>query len=140
VDLDSRLKHGVGSEKVAGTTVTLVDMLASEVISIDVVPVPCLGQIVNIDICKFSTKEFASLIQSSLEFRGLFTKLLLLSFLVSMIVSMSVRVRLCASLGKIDFFAGSGEIGVSSPGQISFVDGLGEQDTVFFGHVAEVVC
>jgi len=51
-NLDASLEHGVGSEEIAGATVALVDVPAREVVPIDILPVPALRHLVNVDVLK----------------------------------------------------------------------------------------
>ena len=48
MDLEAGLNHHVGGDQVAGAAVALVDVTGNEVVTINVLPVPVLGQIIDI--------------------------------------------------------------------------------------------
>ena len=48
MDLEAGLNHYVGGYQVAGAAVALVDVTGNEVVTINILPVPVIGQIIDI--------------------------------------------------------------------------------------------
>ena len=101
---------------------TLVHVASREVIAVHVLPVPALWQLIDADVFQVAIEELLSICQSRLE-------------LWASIVELPSMVR--AGLGKAELVLWRGDVCIGNPGEASFVDGLGEEDALFFWHLAK---
>lgn len=125
-DLDARLEHTVSGEQEARATLALIDDSTSEVISVEVFPVPLKLEFINIEVSKGRFQElFGESVRLLKVFRSISKRLLgffrrrRLSFLtgVGVGVSMSMGARLSKDLSEIIF-----AISVSRPANVRVVD------------------
>ena len=66
-DLDARLKHVVIGKKIAGAAGALINVPASEVVPIDILPVPTFVHLIDADLTQVTIHEFLCVGNSLLE-------------------------------------------------------------------------
>lgn len=80
-------------------------MLAGEVVAIDILPIPAIGQVLHADLLKVVVDVLASLLKGSFEILTLTAELLLA---VLVVVALVWRVGFSTGLSERKFFAGDG--------------------------------
>ena len=122
-NLDTRFKHTVRGEQVAGSALALIDDTASEIVAVNVLPVPGGLKLVDIQVLQRDVLPLLGLLQGGLE---LWSSIIELAKVGSghgglrsvLAVGMCVRVRTC--LGEHHWLSCL-HIGVGRPAKLLLV-------------------
>ena len=136
-NLDTRLEHAVVGEQEARAALTLIDDSSSEVISVEVFPIPLWLEIIEAKLIKGRLYELLGMLESLLEFtRAISKRLLRRSALLGRPVAMlRVRTGLGEDLCSLKAWV---NVGICGPTHVRAVHKLRKVDALFIRCTAEL--